>query len=255
MKMMMKEWNSRCESDIPYTAPDPASPMRCSDPMFAAKTDAPIADYAPYAYCICSVRSVAESYTMMHEVGHLMGAGHPNSDPFGQGFEKGPQYGTAAAAFTDLAHSSVTVMGYSGNGCKVIPYFSSPLLTVDGVAIGDAKHDNRQTLLGTYEQVSQYRTAGSGGTSGDAASAAGGFNPKKATVLNGAYLEGESVRGVLQVKVGKASRNASKVSVTVIGLDGKKYPSKAVKVSVPAYIRRFVRPLFIASLNLSIADF
>ena len=195
------------------------------------KTDAPIADYAPYAYCICSVRSVAESYTMMHEVGHLMGAGHPDSDPFGQGFAKGPQYGSAAAAFTDLAHSSVTVMGYSGNGCKVIPYFSSPLLTVDGVAIGDAKHDNRQTLLGTYEQVSQYRTASSGGTSGDAASAAGGFNPKKATVLNGAYLEGESVRGVLQVKVGKASRNASKVSVTVIGLDGKKYTSKAVKVS------------------------
>ena len=191
------------------------------------RADAPIANYAPYAYCICSVRSVAASYAMIHEVGHLMGAGHPDSDPFGLGFENGPQYDSASAAFTDRVHSRVTVMGYSGNGCTVIPYFSSPLLTVDGIALGDATHDNRLTLLNTYEQISRYRTAKSGGE----VSASDGFNPQKSVVLNGVYGEGEDVRGVLQVKVGKAStKGESKVSVTVIGLDGKKYTAKAVKI-------------------------
>lgn len=150
-------------------------------------------------------------------------------------------------------------MGYSGSGCRVIPYFSSPLLTVDGVVIGDAKHDNRQTLLGTYEQVSQYRMASSDdtsdGTSGGAAAAAGGFDPKKATVLNGVYLEGESVRGVLQVKVGKASKKGeSKVSVTVIGLDGKKYTSKSVKVPTGGTSTQTFEVKTLGSLTLTFGE-
>ena len=60
---------------------------------------------------------------------------------------------------------------------------------------------------------------------------AGAFEAPKATTASGVLVKDGAAFGVLQVKVGKASKTGeSKVSVTVIGLDGKKYTSKAVKV-------------------------
>ena len=59
---------------------------------------------------------------------------------------------------------------------------------------------------------------------------AGSFAVPKADVLNGVLVKDGAAFGVLQVKVGKESKGESKVSVTVIGLDGKKYTSKAEKV-------------------------
>ena len=43
MRMSTHEWNSRCESESPVRAPCPARPTTCSEPMFAAKIEAPIA--------------------------------------------------------------------------------------------------------------------------------------------------------------------------------------------------------------------
>ena len=62
---------------------------------------------------------------------------------------------------------------------------------------------------------------------------AGAFEAPKATTVSGVLLQGGEPFGVLQAKVGKVSKKGeSKVSVTVIGLDGKKYTAKAVKVPV-----------------------
>ena len=58
----------------------------------------------------------------------------------------------------------------------------------------------------------------------------GAFAVPKATTQSGVLIRDGAAVGVLQVKVGKESKGESKVSVTVIGLDGKKYTAKAVKV-------------------------
>ena len=63
------------------------------------------------------------------------------------------------------------------------------------------------------------------------AGVAGAFTAPAAKTLNGALVKDGKAFGVLQVKVGKASKTGeSKVSVTVIGLGGKKYTSKAATV-------------------------
>ena len=41
--MSTHAWNSQWDCERPATAPEPARPIRCSEPMFAAKIDAPIA--------------------------------------------------------------------------------------------------------------------------------------------------------------------------------------------------------------------
>ena len=61
---------------------------------------------------------------------------------------------------------------------------------------------------------------------------AGAFAAEKARTDNGVLIQDGAAVGILQVKVGKESKGESKVSVTVIGLDGKKYTSKAVKVRI-----------------------
>ena len=59
----------------------------------------------------------------------------------------------------------------------------------------------------------------------------GAFAAAKARTDPGVLTQNGVAVGVLQVKVGKASsKGESKVSVTVIGVDGKKYTAKAVKI-------------------------
>ena len=61
----------------------------------------------------------------------------------------------------------------------------------------------------------------------------GSFDALRASTINGVVIQDGVARGVLQVKVGKASKaGESKVSVSMIGIDGRKYASKAVKVPV-----------------------
>ena len=63
----------------------------------------------------------------------------------------------------------------------------------------------------------------------------GAFEAAKARTDTGVLIQDGIAAGVLQVKVGKASsKGESKVSVTVIGLDGKKYTAKAVKIQTGA---------------------
>ena len=121
------------------------------------------------AIAVCNLRVVAVDCTFAHEVGHIMGAGH--SDLLDKRYsEPGPQLFdySAALMYKDRVDGEYyfTVMGYdSTDGSfwsptyKEIPYYSSPLLAhpVTGSALGDARHDNVETLRKTYAIVSQYR--------------------------------------------------------------------------------------------------
>ena len=120
-------------------------------------TTTDFASFADYAYNVCAVRSVAQSHTMTHEVGHNMGCGHSDVQPT----DPGPQLYSYSAGyyFTAGGEQYHTVMAYGteGPGGADAPFFSSPYSTYKGVAVGDASHDNSSTLYNTYAAASQWR--------------------------------------------------------------------------------------------------
>ncbi|GAB5410381.1 MAG: hypothetical protein BalsKO_27460 [Balneolaceae bacterium] len=106
------------------------------------------------------VQQVADTYTLIHEVGHNMGNAHSRT-----------QSSSAASGGGGLFHYSVgfqnttsnyhTVMSYSDNGQQEAPYFSSPTLTFLGTATGanssTAPSDNARSLREIKRTVSNYR--------------------------------------------------------------------------------------------------
>ena len=119
----------------------------------------PISSYSDFAYNACSIRSVDQSHTMTHEVGHNMGAGHSDL----QTSVPGPQLYDYSSGYYFTGTNEFrygTVMTYDGDGPggEVLPYFSSPNHSYAGVAIGDETHDNTRTLANTYAEVALFRT-------------------------------------------------------------------------------------------------
>ena len=187
--------------------------------------------FAPWAYSACRVQ-YARTYAVIHEVGHLMGAGHSElleSDP-------GPQLQPYSSAyhFTDAGgERRHTVMGYSSlsgldTGYVLYPAFSSAEFTTpDGVPLGDANHDNTRTLRETCVAVSKFRTAG-----GETVVSGGKFSAK--TVATGKVVDARGViAGLVQVTVAKTNaKGQSKVSAVFYGLDGRKRSAKALVADV-----------------------
>lgn len=90
----------------------------------------------------------APDYALAHEFGHLLGARHsPESDPLLEPFPYGHGYRN---------DSMKTIM--STGRLEVVPYFSSPDLTLDGVVFGDAsQRDVARVLRETAVYVSNFR--------------------------------------------------------------------------------------------------
>ena len=137
-------------------------------------------EFSEYAYNACLIRAVATGLTMVHEVGHNMGAGHPTA--MSDVDSRGPQYHSYSAGYYfpgDDGEGYHTVMAYStdgyGNYYLPAPFFSSPNYTFKSVPVGDRNHDNSSTLRQTFVETSLYRTAKSyevvfgknGGVGGD----------------------------------------------------------------------------------------
>lgn len=214
-----------------------------------------IPDFAPWAYCVCSVETLDSVYTLAHEVGHFMGCGHPDCTcADDHQIALGPQLFPYSSGyyFWEGDTGYATVMGYNYGGLHsdghvdphdyftVLPYFSSPLLTHDGYRLGTEHNDNRRTLLETYPYVARFRVAKLPPERNPALGplrVEGEFRPTKALNAVAPYVgcvyDGETPIGILQLKCGKpnARTGLSKVSATVIGLDGKKKTAKAVDVA------------------------
>lgn len=138
-------------------------------------TSKTLKSFSEYAYNVCSVRSVAVSHSMTHEVGHNMGAGH--SDKMADKRNRGPQmykyssghyikgYFPAIGGEMPQEYRFHTVMAYDDDGYggfyEELPYFSSAshIHAVNGtvIAVGDATHDNTRTLRNTYATVAGWR--------------------------------------------------------------------------------------------------
>lgn len=116
--------------------------------------------FASHAYNACAIRSVERSDTMTHECGHNMGAGHSSE----QTSSPGPQLYDYSAGYylTAGGKAYCTIMAYghenpSGVRATDIPYFSSPDHFYNGVCVGDATHDNTQTLEQTFSHAAKWR--------------------------------------------------------------------------------------------------
>ena len=141
--------------------------------------------FGDYAYNVCSVRDVAAGYTMVHEIGHHLGAGHADRTQMnGRVWDVGPQLFVDSAAYYFWAPNPDggetryhTVMGYAWDGfggsefaCEA-PYFSTPEKTFawtseDGetlvtnqtdIAVGTYWNDNASTLRETFAIGANFR--------------------------------------------------------------------------------------------------
>ena len=129
-------------------------------------SDEDIAGFSEWAYNVCAIRAVASSHVMSHEVGHNMGAGHSDI----QAADPGPQLYDYSSGYYFTAGETPyhTIMAYDSDGYSTTyyretPYYSSPSYKYEGVAVGDAKHDNTRTLAQTYATVSEFRAEGGHG--------------------------------------------------------------------------------------------
>lgn len=111
-----------------------------------------VAPKADRAFAVVHHECAATSYSLAHEIGHMLGARHDigldnSSFPyaFGHGFIYGKKWRT--------------VMSYaeSCDGCPRLPIWSNPEVKVGGVAAGDAISDNARVISEAALRVSRFR--------------------------------------------------------------------------------------------------
>ena len=199
-----------------------------------------IAAYAEHAYCVVDIRAAFDRFCVLHEVGHIFGAGHADT----QRNSPGPQLFSYSSGyrFSVGEMEYVTVMGYlklDENGKPTnayLPAFSSPDFLFNGVPIGTTKkNNNTRTLRETFPLVANFRVASplDGGT--EEVSGYDGIElsvsrlsdaGEMEAVLSG--LELKLVRSVnVAFRVEATASDSSKPTVKVKGLpSGMKYTAK-----------------------------
>lgn len=123
---------------------------------------------AEQAFCACRIDSVGTRHTVLHEIGHLLGAGHSDM----QKKSPGPQMFAYSSAYRFHAGATplTTAVGYpEEKDGTILPFFSSPdyALTwrpdvgeaVVGIPVGTPTNDNTRTVIATFPVVAQYRVA------------------------------------------------------------------------------------------------
>ena len=111
-----------------------------------------VAADADEAYVVVHHSCAALTYTLAHEVGHIIGARHdrqldptPSPFPYGHGYVNGTKWRD--------------IMSYrsSCGGCPRLPFWSNPTVKVRGERAGAIDTDNARVLLEQAERVSQFR--------------------------------------------------------------------------------------------------
>ncbi len=119
-----------------------------------------------YAFSISRVQQTANTYTMIHEVGHNMGAGHHKL----QNVQAGPQLysysagwrwtGTNASRYCSVMTYEQGTYFADGLTHTRVGHFSSPGVSYQGIATGHAADgDNARTLRATAALTAAYRAA------------------------------------------------------------------------------------------------
>jgi hypothetical protein len=111
-----------------------------------------VAADADEAFVVVHHSCSALTYTLAHEIGHIIGARHDkalddNNSPFpyGHGYVNG-------AKWRDI-------MSYksSCNGCPRLPFWSNPTINIRGERGGTIETDNARVILEQAERVSKFR--------------------------------------------------------------------------------------------------
>lgn len=225
----------------PYVSIDGGEPVRQYGLEFGG-VDLYLEWFANVSFSIVDIAAANSSYVFLHEMCHVMGAGHSDtlSPTYG---EPGPQLYTYSSAFMGQGSDGnyyATVMGYNVTGYpdsanyKVLPYFSSPNVKnpETGDVLGDAMHDNVLTLRNAYAKIAALR-AETPSKPTPSTVVPGAFNEKK-TYISAAVKDAGSIVGYAEFTVAATKKGLSTVSGTVLGLNGKSVKIKNTKCEVYA---------------------
>jgi hypothetical protein len=112
-----------------------------------------VAADAEEAFAVVHHECAAVSFSVAHEVGHIIGARHDYSldqstgpFPFGHGFVNGTKWRTM------MSYKS------SCNGCPRLPIWSNPDVRIAGEPAGTASANNARVLREQAERVSRFRS-------------------------------------------------------------------------------------------------
>ena len=112
-----------------------------------------VAADADEAYAVVHHECAATSYSIAHEIGHILGARHDrglddNKSPFAYG------HGYVSP---DLKWRTMMSYKASCNGCPRLPIWSSPRVAVKGQLAGDGETDNSRVIRSQAERVAAFR--------------------------------------------------------------------------------------------------
>lgn len=112
-----------------------------------------VAAEAEEAYAVVHHECAANSFSVAHEIGHLLGARHDRL------LDKSTTPYVFGHGFIDPEKQWRTMMSYKSgcSGCPRLPFWSTPHVKMGGKSIGDELHDNARVIREQAGRVAGFR--------------------------------------------------------------------------------------------------